>query len=477
MRTTDVFRWSDFLSRYESSEKPVPIQLIATGEAAIPALHAAALDLSRFENVLLKGIIRSWAEVVAAPESLNQLVNSVHGALRHYDLPDLVELAGNGRVKVEQPVDASGRRGAVSAEGVGARFPSERSVFIDETTGRTITRLTNSPAKDNKIYQTHPNWTPDGSSLIFYSDRTGSNEIFALEEATGEIVQITDGDSGSIVVSRHANVLYLVREGEVFRIDLDALLADSRKGAMKKASDYRTSAGRLPEGAKLSGTYTEDANGKALYFGLALGDEGWSIDELELESGAWRRIIDLDFKVGHSQAHPTKSGVISYCHETRGDAPQRMWIVSADGSGNRPFYKETYDEWVTHETWWTEDRMLFNIWPKNDAMKKKPHGIASVSLRNSSLVIHDQYPHWHVCGTTDGKHAVGDTLDGKLFLIDIETGERTLLTAGHRPKGADSHQHQSMSPDGKRVLFVSSMFGNWDLMTVEIAEQLDALVK
>jgi hypothetical protein len=110
MRTTDVFRWSDYLSRYGSNEEPLPIQLIATGEAAVPALHAAALQPSRFEKVRLKRMIRSWAEVVAAPESLNQLVNSVHGALRHYDLPELVELAGKERVKIEQPVDASGRQ-------------------------------------------------------------------------------------------------------------------------------------------------------------------------------------------------------------------------------------------------------------------------------------------------------------------------------------------------------------------------------
>ena len=78
-------------------------------EAAIPALHAAALESSRFESVRLKGMIHSWAEVVAAPESKNQLINAVHGALRHYDLPDLVELAGKGRVKTEEPVDASGK--------------------------------------------------------------------------------------------------------------------------------------------------------------------------------------------------------------------------------------------------------------------------------------------------------------------------------------------------------------------------------
>ena len=93
-----------------SKEKPIPIQMIATGEAAIPALHAAALEASRFESVRLNRMIRSWAEVVAAPESKNQLVNAVHGALRHYDLPDLFELAGKNLVKIEESVDASGRQ-------------------------------------------------------------------------------------------------------------------------------------------------------------------------------------------------------------------------------------------------------------------------------------------------------------------------------------------------------------------------------
>jgi hypothetical protein len=54
-------------------------------------------------------MVRSWSEVVAATESLNQLVNTVHGALRHYDLPDLVKMAGKERVQIEEPVDAMGK--------------------------------------------------------------------------------------------------------------------------------------------------------------------------------------------------------------------------------------------------------------------------------------------------------------------------------------------------------------------------------
>lgn len=112
--------------------------------------------------------------------------------------------------------------------------------------------------------------------------------------------------------------------------------------------------------------------------------------------------------------------------------------------------------------------MLFTIWPKDEQMRKKPYGIASVSLTDYSHQIHNQNPYWHVCGTPDGKYAIGDTFEGELFLIDIPTSQRRLLTQGHRPPGAKSHQHQSLSPDGKRVLFVSSKYGNWDLMSVDI---------
>ncbi len=354
------------------------------------------------------------------------------------------------------------------AAGVGSRSAAERSTYVDADTGVGVTCLTSSPAQDDKIYQTHPNWTADGAYLIFHSDRTGTGEIFALEVATGEIVQITDKDSGAIVVARHSNALYLVRDNTVWIVDLQALLADSKKGAMKRPDQYRRKVSRLPAGQQVSGTFTEDADGKELYFGLVDSTERNSIQKLDLAAGTFSKMLDVDFRVGHCQAHPTRTGLISYCQESGGDTAQRMWITHGDGTGNRPFYVETYGEWVTHEVWWTDDRMLFAIWPKNEQMRSKPYGIASVSLTDFSHKILSQFHYWHVCGTTDGRFAVGDTFEGELFLIDAQTGVRQLLTKGHRPDGAKSHQHQSISPDGKRVLFVSSRFGNWDLMSVDL---------
>jgi hypothetical protein len=32
----------------------------------------------------------------------------IHGVLRHYDLPDLIRLIGNERVRIEEPVNGMG---------------------------------------------------------------------------------------------------------------------------------------------------------------------------------------------------------------------------------------------------------------------------------------------------------------------------------------------------------------------------------
>lgn len=108
LRTQDVIRWSRFMEQFLGLKSTNPIRLIAAGEAAIPALHASALEPKRFGTIRIDRMIKSWAALVAAPVNQDQLVNTVHGALRHYDLPDLVRLAGTDRVTIEEPVDATG---------------------------------------------------------------------------------------------------------------------------------------------------------------------------------------------------------------------------------------------------------------------------------------------------------------------------------------------------------------------------------
>jgi dienelactone hydrolase len=104
MRTDDVRSWARFLK-----SKAPSVSLIAIGEAAIPALHAAALERDAFDQITLRRMIASFESLVGADETFDQTVNMVHGVLRHYDLPDLVRLAGQERMVIEEPVDGMGR--------------------------------------------------------------------------------------------------------------------------------------------------------------------------------------------------------------------------------------------------------------------------------------------------------------------------------------------------------------------------------
>jgi hypothetical protein len=105
MRTEDVAVWTRVLGSF----KPTELHVVAIGEAAIPALHAAALAPDAFRAVTLHRMIPSWEKVVRATETFDQAINVVHGALKHYDLPDLVELAGANKVTQQEPVDVVGQ--------------------------------------------------------------------------------------------------------------------------------------------------------------------------------------------------------------------------------------------------------------------------------------------------------------------------------------------------------------------------------
>ena len=98
MRVEDIFSATRYIQSVAGDD--VGIRLIAQGESTVPALHAAALAPSEFEQVTLEKGIPSWMAVVKEPHAADQLVNVVHGALRRYDLPDLVSLAAPGTIRM-----------------------------------------------------------------------------------------------------------------------------------------------------------------------------------------------------------------------------------------------------------------------------------------------------------------------------------------------------------------------------------------
>jgi hypothetical protein len=88
--------------------KRSPVRLIAVGNVGIPAPHAAALEPELFQSIRLSRTLISWSNVIRSRLNEGQLAGTVHGALVHYDLPNLAAVL-SGKLAVEESLDALGR--------------------------------------------------------------------------------------------------------------------------------------------------------------------------------------------------------------------------------------------------------------------------------------------------------------------------------------------------------------------------------
>jgi len=103
MRAEDILICARFLQQQEDGR----VDLVAVGHVSVPALHAAALEPDIFGSAkLIRGLV-SWSNLIESGRSKNQLVNTVHGALTVYDLPDLAATLGD-KLTIEEPLNALG---------------------------------------------------------------------------------------------------------------------------------------------------------------------------------------------------------------------------------------------------------------------------------------------------------------------------------------------------------------------------------
>ena len=400
---------------------------------------------------------------------------------------------------------------------MGCRFPSERKVINDPKTGVELVFLTSkSGMGDSKIYQTHNQWTADGRWVVFRSDRV-KGEAMAVNEETGDIVQVTEGGyTGMLCVARKSMNLYHMRIQtdkagrrtgmEVVEVNLERLFADSEAGKLKKKTAYERICGVIPTEMCSEGDMALDGSETFVYFRLDkevagkypiaeqiapnfgprnMGAGPGGIGKMDLTTGKAEPVVAVHFKVGHIQGNPWHPGEVIFCWETGGKAPQRTWMVNADGTNLRPIYRETEHDWVTHEAVISADELVIALLghrPINlkggaaeglesfafsddwgpSGTKEYPTGIAVVNMRTRELTMEGQVDgdnFWHVAGSQDGHWVAGDDFARELWLIDRHTKERILLTAGHKTTARD-HVHPTFKPDGTEIEIQSAMLSD-----------------
>ena len=96
-RVVDVLTLADFCTHHPLLSGH-PLHVVADGLYGPVMMHAAVLD-PRIEKVLLTRTLKTWRDYLEHPLQHDMMTNVVPGALRHYDLPDLVRLS-QGRVRI-----------------------------------------------------------------------------------------------------------------------------------------------------------------------------------------------------------------------------------------------------------------------------------------------------------------------------------------------------------------------------------------
>lgn len=424
---------------------------------------------------------------------------------------------------------------------IGRRFPSEKKIVPDPVTGLPLTFLTSTPGGDSKIYPTHPQWTSDGRWLIFRS-RRADGQAMAVNEETGDLVQVTEGGyTGMLCVARLSMKLYVMRDPsggagrsrrsggpppaadakaatpaapgarsggrprsplQIVEVDLGRLFGDSAAGTLQAAGAYERVCGTIPADMGAGGDMALDANEDVAYFRIRSGDlasrlpAGTKIAEpfgprgmgagpaglaaMNLKTGEIKFVIAVPFQIGHVQTNPWVPGEIVFCWETGGKAPQRTWVVNADGTGLRPLYPEAPYEWITHEAVITMDEVAVAILghrrandttgPGQEAAwgpagsPDHPTGVGIVNLRTREMRIAGQVPVgdpgrsiWHVAGSADGRWAAADDFQYRLWLIDRRSGEMILLSDNGHQRSASDHQHPTFNADGTKIEIQSAL--------------------
>ncbi len=416
----------------------------------------------------------------------------------------------------------------------GKTVPSEVQTYVDGQTGQTITVLTDTARNDKYLYQTDPMWTPDGKYLLFRSSSRGDGrsvtrttpdgkeqtfkptQYFFIEMATGKIIQATDCDNiANAYLANHSNQLFISRNESngwnLYVLNLDTFFNDVNKGKVKGPSNYERHIGTFPAEIGKAGGYAIDCNDDFAYIGIER--EGTqeerdrmmknaylpgsnqpvkikpvlsAIYKMNTATGEVSKVVDTEFKIGHIQTSRFAPGEIVFCNETGGDAHQRMWYCTADGSVFKPLYQETPLDWVTHETFASKDYVYFNILGFQPRLRKQASGIARINLRTDDVEMIGQVEmdkdreamegqltgrgFWHCNASSDNRWVAGDTFGGNVWLINVDNGQRYCIATDTKMK--PDHAHPSFSPDGSKLLFQSGHFTDGkrlNLMMVDIS--------
>ena len=376
---------------------------------------------------------------------------------------------------------------------VGTTYPSEWREHEDPLTGRHVRQLTDSPAEDYHLYFYNPSVTPDGSYLVFFSERTGISNLFRLDLHSGVIVQLTDARAvraeywpftapikgvGSCLaaIGNHGREVFYFEGTDLCAVEIESLnhrqllrLPPDRRASMLQAN---------ASGETLVFATWDEAlfleRSQRAYAGETFPDESFfqettsTILRVDTVTGQAEEVLRKEkFWINHVHLHPHNQDLILFCHEYSA-APDRMWILDITNEICGPIPSQGEGEWYEHEFWSADgERVCFHGGSTHDQTQGFC-GWCTVDGTIHRKAYHftsgRAYAHYNL--HPDGQTMVtdGEARPGcisKVHLVDGKQVFEVLCRHDSYTFGDDQrcHPHPSFTRDGQQVIFTSNRTG------------------
>ncbi|MBN1641387.1 MAG: PD40 domain-containing protein [Anaerolineae bacterium] len=343
----------------------------------------------------------------------------------------------------------------------GAWYDSPLRLTDDPITGRAIHAVTGGQGNNRPIYFNRPNFSGDGQTLFFLSDRTGLWQVYAYDLARGRVRRLTDcaHDPGRPSVDQVRPLIYYTQGNAVHCLHTGSL--DERvvhvhatpAGGQFLLMDLSRDGQYL--GCMEIGPYERAADGPSDFvrrFEARPLTRFWVITVDGAQ--AWQAHEEKRH-LQHLLFCPTDPSTLMYCHEGPWDrVEQRMWLMKWDGTHIRPLrYQAHPDIRIGHE-YWLEDGQRVAYAYACPALGE-PQSVRVVDVASARETKITEHAYAHFIGNAAGTHIVGDDPQ-YVTLLDVATGATTPLAAhGQALTIANTlyHPHPAFSPDGEWIVY------------------------
>lgn len=363
--------------------------------------------------------------------------------------------------------------------GKGKIYPDQRQKYRDSKSGHIVWQMTDTPDRTSHAqYFTQANTTPDGEWLFYGSDRgsqKGQLNIFKMNLETGESVQLTESDKNIFPRWSHPSPdgkeVYYIENFNHFKA-VNTETYEERSLCVVENCYRPHQIGVSPDNRYLvDGIFFENKKEEDFLKGENFLIRS-AIVVIDTKTGQMHKLLDGNTPRSHVQHCPTDPNLILYCYAGPWWQVQRMWLINADGTNNRPIFLQTHFEGAGHE-FWSEDGKTIYVTCNGG---RQPQGLWAIDAdgSNERCVMAGPCVGHGTANPQQDRFVIDDMyFDCKTGLWVAKKGStqpEMLCQTGVNWHGEiqEYHPHPRFLPDGKRVAFSSAKTGSGEVYIVEL---------